>query len=225
MKTVKTFEQFVRESQGSNASNLLSKLGNDTEHETVATMMTQDEDPSDEILAAMKKLGCKAEDCVVIGDYHTNNWNKVLRTAKMSGVKFIEIEDDNGSAIVFSMNESYRLNESTAAIEQYKTILQSSLKCKLIPGYNSVDDNNPDEEFGHYIEYSCEGLEVNGEEVTIVVYENGTANFFHDASPYPMSKNTSTEARQMGQQLIPFPKPVKDFKASDLDNVVKMIEG
>jgi hypothetical protein len=106
MKTVKTFEQFVAESNGNKVESMLSKLGNNVEHEMVANMMGQDEEVSGEIMAAMKKLGCKAEECAVIGDYHTDDYNKVLKIAKASGIKYIEIKDDNGEAIVFSMNES-----------------------------------------------------------------------------------------------------------------------
>ena len=111
MKTVKTFEQFVAESNGNKVAAMLSKLGSDVEHEIVADMMGQDEEVSSHILNAMKKLGCKAEECGVIGDYHTDDYNKVLKIAKASGVKYIEIEDDNGEAIVFNMNES-NTNES-----------------------------------------------------------------------------------------------------------------
>jgi hypothetical protein len=112
MKTVKTFEQFIAESNGNKVESMLSKLGNDVEHEMVADMMAQDEEVSGEIMAAMKKLGCKAEECAVIGDYHTDDYNKVLKVAKASGVKYIEIKDDNGEAIVFSMNES-KISENT----------------------------------------------------------------------------------------------------------------
>jgi serine/threonine protein phosphatase PrpC len=115
MKYVKLFEQFIKEAEGKKASGFLTKLGNNVEHETVASMQAQDEEPSGEIIAAMKKLGIGAEDCVVIGDYHTDDWNRVLKMAKSSGVKFIEVEDENGSAIVFSLTESRRVNESTGA--------------------------------------------------------------------------------------------------------------
>ena len=115
MKHVKLFEQFIKEAEGKKASGFLTKLGNNVEHETVASMQAQDEEPSGEIIAAMKKLGIGAEDCVVIGDYHTDDWNRVLKMAKSSGVKFIEVEDENGSAIVFSLTESRRVNESTGA--------------------------------------------------------------------------------------------------------------
>ena len=115
MKYVKLFEQFIKEAGGKKASGFLTKLGNNVEHETVASMQAQDEEPSGEIITAMKKLGIGAEDCVVIGDYHTDDWNRVLKMAKSSGVKFIEVEDENGSAIVFSLAESRRVNESTGA--------------------------------------------------------------------------------------------------------------
>lgn len=115
MKYVKLFEQFIKEAEGKKASGFLTKLGNNVEHETVASMQAQDEEPSGEIITAMKKLGIGAEDCVVIGDYHTDDWNRVLKMAKSSGVKFIEVEDENGSAIVFSLAESRRVNESTGA--------------------------------------------------------------------------------------------------------------
>jgi serine/threonine protein phosphatase PrpC len=115
MKYVKLFEQFIKEAEGKKASGFLTKLGNNVEHETVASMQAQDEEPSGEIIAAMKKLGIGAEDCVVIGDYHTDDWNRVLKMAKSSGVKFIEVEDENGSAIVFSLTESRRVNEATGA--------------------------------------------------------------------------------------------------------------
>jgi hypothetical protein len=113
MKHVKLFEQFIKEAEGKKASGFLTKLGDNVEHETVASMQAQDEEPSGEIMAAMKKLAIGAEDCVVIGDYHTDDWNRVLKMAKSSGVKFIEVEDENGSAIVFSLTESRRVNEAS----------------------------------------------------------------------------------------------------------------
>jgi predicted HAD superfamily phosphohydrolase YqeG len=113
MKHVKLFEQFIKEAEGKKASVFLTKLGDNVEHETVASMQAQDEEPSSEIMAAMKKLAIGAEDCVVIGDYHTDDWNRVLKMAKSSGIKFIEVEDENGSAIVFSLTESRRVNEAS----------------------------------------------------------------------------------------------------------------
>lgn len=110
MKHIKLFEQFISEINEGKAAFMLSKLGKGTEYETVASMMSQDEEVSKEIMNAMKKLNCAPEECGVIGDYHTDDWNKVLKTAKASGIKFIEIEDDNGSAIVFNISES-SLNE------------------------------------------------------------------------------------------------------------------
>jgi hypothetical protein len=112
MKHVKLFEQFIATLTEGAASSMLSKLGKGVEHETVASMMDQDEEVSKEIMSAMKALGCSAEECGVIGDYHTDDWNKVLKVAKSSGVEFIEVKDDNGSAIVFSLNEA-KLNENT----------------------------------------------------------------------------------------------------------------
>ena len=110
MKYIKTFENFINEasaSQGPKVKRLMQTL-KDVEYETIKDMEGQDEEPSDALYSAMKQVGCSAEECIVIGEYHTTDtvdWNSVLDAAKKAGIEYVEATDDNGSAIVFSSKQ------------------------------------------------------------------------------------------------------------------------
>lgn len=116
--------------------------------------------------------------------------------------------------------------ENEAAIVKFKNSAEKSLGVKLVEIYNSVKDKNPDEEFGHYITYeiivvgSDTPQESYGESLVLNIYENGTAQFFHDATPYPISTNTSTDKNIMLKFLNPVPKPIKDFTGKELSYVL-----
>jgi hypothetical protein len=118
--------------------------------------------------------------------------------------------------------------ENEAAIKKSQSEIEKNLKAKLSEIYNSIKDKNPDEEFGHYLTYEIvlngEILEENGEPLVINIYEDGTAQFFHDATPYPVFSNTPAERNNMMNYLNPIPKPIKDFKEKELLNFITMVQ-
>lgn len=115
MKHIKTFESFINEvssTESPRVKGFLNRLFN-TEHQSIKDMEAEDEEPSDALYNAMKQLGCKAEECYVIGDMMTGDWNRVLDSAKKAGIKYVKVEDDNGSYIVFAANESRAYESET----------------------------------------------------------------------------------------------------------------
>ncbi len=111
MKHVMLFEQFVAESRrvneatGADLLRLLDDaLSGGVEFQTVYDMKREDQPPSRQLKAAAKKIDARDDDNVaVIYSQMTDDWNTVLKTVKKWGGKFIEIEDEDGSAIVFPM--------------------------------------------------------------------------------------------------------------------------
>jgi len=124
MKHVKLFEQFiadsyrgsrrVNEATGADLLRLLDDaLSGGVEFQTVYDMKKEDQPPSRQLKAAAKKIDARDDDNVaVIYSSQTDDWDTVLKTVKKWGGKFIEIEDEDGSAIVFPMVESRQLNEA-----------------------------------------------------------------------------------------------------------------
>jgi hypothetical protein len=109
MKHIKTFENFINEAgpaEGPKVKKFFQQVGENTVSETIKDMEGQEEQPSDALYNAMKQTGCKKpEECIVVGEYHTDDWNKVLDTAKKVGLKYVEASDDNGDAIVFDAKQ------------------------------------------------------------------------------------------------------------------------
>jgi hypothetical protein len=154
MKRVMLFEQFVAESRQLNeatGADLLSllddALSGGVEFQTVYDMKKEDQRPSRQLKAAAKKIDARNDDNVaVIYSSQTDDWDTVLKTAKKWGGKFIEIEDEDGSAIVFPMVESYSLNESKAAVEKAKEYLNDASLTELTGSEwnsNAVDITEP----------------------------------------------------------------------------------
>jgi hypothetical protein len=140
-----------------------------------------------------------------------------------------ELNEEN-----FSIEDGIRISifeemifENEAAIKKSQSEIEKNMKVKLSEIYNSIKDKNPDEEFGNYITYEIilngEILEENGEPLVINIYEDGTAQFFHDATPYPVFTNTPAERNNMMNYLNPVPKPIKDFKEKELLNFIEQI--
>ena len=208
----------VRESNDSltegKASSMLSKLGKGVEHETVASMLDQDEDVSKEIMTAMKSLGCSAEDCVVIGDYHTDDWNKVLRVAKSSGVKFIEVKDDNGSAIVFSMNESNGfVNESKVT-----SILSKLGKWTPVDADEDLLDGLDYTSVSSFVLNTNSDLDNYG--VVVNVYDDKDFSIFFDSTPVALSSHTTQQAREMSSIMKEYPLPLSKLTKKELDTII-----
>ena len=114
MKHVKLFEQFIADSyRGSRRVNeatgadllalLDDALSGGVEFQTLYDMKKEDQPPSRQLKAAAKKIGGHDDNVAVIYSQMTDDWDTVLKTVKKWGGKFIEIEDEDGSAIVFGI--------------------------------------------------------------------------------------------------------------------------
>ena len=113
MKHVKLFEQFIAKSRRVNESTgadllalLDDALSGGIEFQTIYDMKKEDQPPSRELKAAAKKIGGGDDNVAVIYSQQTEDWDTVLKTARdwsRAGGKYIEIEDEDGSAIVFGM--------------------------------------------------------------------------------------------------------------------------
>jgi len=109
MKHLHTFESFVNEAArtlGSKAKKFTSKI---KEYDFFSSAVKKEEDNlPDEWYAALKNLGIKSEDAVVCFFDAVGDRNKVLDSAKLAGLKYVEVEDgeDGGSGgIVFSAKQ------------------------------------------------------------------------------------------------------------------------
>jgi len=113
MKHVMLFEQFIAESYrlnnlndspGADLLRLLHKtLSGGVEFQTINDFRWLGDPPSKELKAAAKKIGGGDDNVVAIYALMTDDWDAVLKTAKKWGGRFIEIEDKDGSAIVFGI--------------------------------------------------------------------------------------------------------------------------
>lgn len=110
-----------------------------------------------------------------------------------------------------------------SALEEAKYSIEQLLKVKLEESYNSREDDNEDEEHGHFINFGIE-LDPNQEPLILQIYEDGKVQFFHDATPYPVAANTSQEARSMMQTLCHYPVPFEKVTAEDYNKVVETIK-
>lgn len=107
---------------------------------------------------------------------------------------------------------------------QTKEIIEKLFNLELESCYSSREDENPDEEFGHYEVYECKTnpLEVeNCEPPMIKVYESGLVQLYHDAAPYPVEANTPSESMYMAQTLCEVPVRVERLTAWDWINFIK----
>jgi|688.fasta_scaffold1863669_1 hypothetical protein len=114
-------------------------------------------------------------------------------------------------------------------INETKKQIELLLGVELQESYCSVDDDNPDEEFGHFkcfnfIPNPVPGIEDYAEPPIISIYEGGKVQLFHDATPYPCAANTQNETRQMMQALIPFPISIDQFTQEDYDNFINTLK-
>jgi hypothetical protein len=114
-----------------------------------------------------------------------------------------------------------------SALEQAKLAMEQLLKEKLEETYNSREDDNEDEAFGHYInfEYVIDGcVSPSMEPLILQIYEDGKVQLFYDATPYPVSANTKEEARTMAQTLCHAPVPFDKITEEDFSNTVETIK-
>jgi hypothetical protein len=108
MKHIQTFESFINEAsspEGPKTKKFFQLAGKNTVSETIKDMEGQEEEPSDALYNAMKQLGCSADLCTVVGEYHTDDWSGVLDAAKKAGLEYVAASDENGEAIVFNSKQ------------------------------------------------------------------------------------------------------------------------
>ena len=102
-------------------------------------------------------------------------------------------------------------------IEQVAKELSQRFGVELVQTYSSFEDNNPDEEFGEFINWGpAEGqLPEELEELVVQIYEGGKVQFWFDATPYPTRHHSREEARQMLSFLNPAPVAWEKFDRED----------
>lgn len=103
-------------------------------------------------------------------------------------------------------------------MQQTVELLAKKFGIELIVSLDSREENCPDERNGHFLqcEVNTKGVDEDCPPI-ICIYEDGTAQFWHDATPYPVAANTKAQAREMMMFLNPFPVAVdlitvEDFK-------------
>ena len=103
-------------------------------------------------------------------------------------------------------------------------LLSKRFGIELFVTYDSREDNNPDEESGHFLqcEFSFDGVDEDCPPI-ICVYEDGTAQFWHDATPYPVATNTKAQAREMMMALNPSPVKVELITVEDFNGFIDKI--
>ena len=111
MKHIKTFESFINEANsdlGPKTKKFDSKIDLWDYFVDADDNVAREENLPEEWHTALKTLGIKAEDAIVIFFDAWGDRNEVLDTARKCGLKFAEVEEgeDGGSAgIVFSFKQ------------------------------------------------------------------------------------------------------------------------
>lgn len=108
-------------------------------------------------------------------------------------------------------------------LEQTMDTLSKKFGVQLFVTFDSRQETGcTDEEFGEFLQ--CEfnlGFEspfLQDYPPIIMIYEEGLVQFFHDATPYPVSANTKQQCREMAMDACPCPVhhelvTVDDFNA------------
>lgn len=108
MKHIKTFESFLNEAvpaMGLRAKKFTDEIGQwdfftDAEGNENGKM-------PDEYYIPLKSLNIKADDAIVCFSGAVGSWDEILRVAKKTGIKFVEVDDEETGekAIVFSAKQ------------------------------------------------------------------------------------------------------------------------
>jgi hypothetical protein len=103
MKHIKTFESFLNEAE-SLGPNAKKAVGADRDEWNWYTDFEEGLDDDTLYQDAIKKLGIKPEDAIVIGGYAVDSWDNTMTRIKKSGVAYIEFEDEDAGepAVIFS---------------------------------------------------------------------------------------------------------------------------
>ena len=105
MKHIKTFESFVNEAKSlvkeSLGPNAKKAVGDEWNWYTDFEEGLDDDTPYQN---AIKKLGIKPEDAIVIAGYAVDSWDKTMAKIKKSGVAYVEFADEAAGepAVIFS---------------------------------------------------------------------------------------------------------------------------
>lgn len=106
-----------------------------------------------------------------------------------------------------------------------KEAIEQELELKLMPTYSSREDENPDEEFGHYTYYEAkpnplESIADRAEPIGVKLYDSGEVSLFHDATPYPLKAHSPGQGRSMMQTLCECPLPHANLTKEDWQALV-----
>lgn len=112
--------------------------------------------------------------------------------------------------------------------EKLKAKIEKELATTLNPIYSSRDDNNEDEEFGHYVVYEAlpnplASIEDRVEPASIKVYDQDAVQLYHDATPYPVKANSEKQAKMMGLALTEAPVPSFSLTKQDWQNLINKL--
>ena len=100
--------------------------------------------------------------------------------------------------------------------------LEQLFNITLNVNLDSANENCADEEFGNFIQCEITPNPIPNCEPPIIViyYEHMLVQFFHDATPYPVSVNTAREARDMSMFLNPHPVKPEHLTREDFDSFI-----
>lgn len=107
-------------------------------------------------------------------------------------------------------------------IELIAKELSQRFGVELVQTYSSFEDNNPDEEFGEFINWGpAEGqLPEELEELVVQIYADGGVQFWFDATPYPTRHHGQEEARHMLTTLNPVPVAWEKLDREDWESFI-----
>ena len=109
-------------------------------------------------------------------------------------------------------------------MQQTVELLSKRFGIELVPTFDSRPENCPDEVNGHFLQ--CEfnigfsSLHLKEYPPMICIYDDGTAQFWHDATPYPVKANTRQEAAEMLRFLNPYPVKVDLITVDDFNQFI-----
>lgn len=112
--------------------------------------------------------------------------------------------------------------------QQAKAAIERELELELFPNYSSRDDNNPDEELGHFMCYEAVAnplaqIEDRTEPITIKVYDSGEVQLYHDATPYPLKVHSQEQRRYMSMFMNECPTAVELLTKEDWQGLVNQL--
>ena len=104
-----------------------------------------------------------------------------------------------------------------------KAAIETLIGAKLEIIYDSKDDNNDHESYGHFISTSINPepfIGANDHNVCINFYEDGTVQFYYDATPMPVKFNTQKESDLMIMTLCEYPVQFNNITLQDYTNFI-----